>query len=98
MPYITLDNEPIPVLLQSMMVGWSDLAQTFGHEHFEVTPLGLKAFDPPGVDDDTWCRSEQDRIWLRGHDARQKALRTITERELRRLDILWDDYIDRETR
>lgn len=41
-PYYTYDSTPIPVLLPSHMLDWSDSAREYGRTQWEVTHLGLR--------------------------------------------------------
>lgn len=76
-PYYTYRGVPTPVLLPSHMLEWPDNAREYGKTHWEVTALGVRVTDKP-------------RSYI--SPARSAALRAITEREMRRLDALWDDW------
>ncbi len=101
-PYYTYDHEPIPVLLPSMMLDWSDSAREYGRTHWEVTHLGLRVADEAArmhaAMPEKWAKTEEEIAWLKRLAARDKALRDFTKREMRRLDVLWDEFIDMEER
>ncbi len=93
-PYYTYDSNPTPVLLPSMMLDWSDVGREYGKTHWEVTHLGLRVADEVArthaVMPEKWAKTDEELAWLKRLAARDTALRTITEREMRRLDVLWD--------
>jgi hypothetical protein len=101
-PYYTYDNEPIPALLPSHMLDWPDNAREHGRTHWEVTHLGLRVADEVArthaVMPEEWAKTPEEKAWLTRLAARDEAIRTIVEREMRRLDVLWDEFVDREER
>jgi len=102
-PYITYDNEPTPVLLESMLIGWKDNAAEEARRRWVVNPLGIRAVEDFTHYMDRRYPSDRQpegdqRKFLEGLYQRDKALGTIVEGEMRRLDVLWDDFIDMETR
>jgi len=80
-PYITYDNEPIPVLTVQHLDGWSDEAKDYARLKWQVDHFGMRLSDcsPLG-------------------SPRNQCHHDVTRGEMRRLDHLWNVFMDRETR
>jgi len=96
-PYFTYDSEP------------TEVSRKHGEIYWQVGPLGLRVTDEDGVRTHRFgqnvdavrkrIRPDERFDWLRALAiARDTALRAVTEREMRRLDCMWDYFVDMETR
>jgi len=99
--YITYDSTPIPVLRARDMEGWTPEAADYGKHNWQVDRFGLRHFgDTTHYAGMLVCGGGDvaQAPLVKAMWTRDKALRAVTEKEMRRLEVLWDDFMDRETR
>lgn len=97
--YITYDSTPIPVLRTRDMEGWTPEAADYGKHQWQVDRFGLRHFGDTTHYAGRWSPGgKTEEALVKAMWTRDKALRDITEREMRRLEVLWEDFMDRETR
>lgn len=99
-PYITYDSHPDPVLSESMILDWSESEQKEARQRrWVVNPLGLwpigefsHYFRRRYGDADIDITLGERRSLIESFYQRDKALHTITEQEMGRLDGLWNEF------
>lgn len=94
-PYYTYESQPIPVLLPSHMIDWDPLSQRYARDHWEVDHLGFRIANNVvrthmAQVEATWAKTEAEKAVLARQKAQEDAMRALVEREMRRLDQLWD--------
>jgi len=92
--YTTWDNQPQPVLTATDIAAWDPKEREYGEIHWLVDKFGLRTFgDTTHYAHQRGWRDEGEgarKALLHSMWARDKALRAITEREMERLNRLWE--------
>ena len=96
--YTTYDHEPYPVLTKADIASWTPASQEQARWQWLVNDLGVREVEDADHKAKRLLGDDAPHEFMIRQVEIDRLVTAIVERELRRLDYLWDEFVDREGR